>query len=370
VTLLRTPLYAQHRQAGGRFVEFGGWEMPVQYRGILAEHTAVRTRAGLFDVSHMGEIEVGGSGALALCQEVTTNDASRLAVGQAQYTLWCDERGGTIDDTILYHTGEDRYLFCVNASNATTCAAWIRERAGAHPRATVRDGSDEMGLLALQGPASVGVLERAGAGGLAGLPRFACVRTTLAGVGCLAARTGYTGEDGFELFASAGDLGGLWEGLLAAGESLGLEPIGLGARDTLRLEAGLPLYGHELARDISPLEAGLGWAVKLDKGEFVGRAALAAQREEGPARRLVGLEVVDSGIARAEHAVLEGSTVVGGVTSGTKSPTLGAAIALALVRREALDASLVVEVRGRRLRVRRVALPFYRRRTASDGSLG
>ncbi|HZR83153.1 MAG TPA: glycine cleavage system aminomethyltransferase GcvT [Candidatus Binatia bacterium] len=362
----RTPLYESHKRAGARFVEFGGWEMPVQYRGILAEHAAVRTQAGLFDVSHMGEIEVSGTGALALCQEIATNDAARLAVGQAQYTLWCDETGGTIDDTILYRTGDDRYFFCVNASNAPTCSAWIAERARGRRDVAVRDASDETALLALQGPNAAAIAERAGAPELRALPRFACTRATVAGVACTAARTGYTGEDGFELFARATDAVALWDALLEAGAPLGLEPIGLGARDTLRLEAGLPLYGHELSREISPLEAGVGWAVKLEKGDFVGAAALARAKREGLARRLVGLEIVDAGIARADHPVLAGDERVGAVTSGTKSPTLGVAIALALVRREALDAALAVEVRGRRLSAKRVALPFYRR-SSSDG---
>ncbi len=357
----RTALFELHREAGARFVEFGGWEMPVQYRGVLAEHAAVRERAGLFDVSHMGEIEVEGPGALALCQDVATNDASRIEPGHALYTPWCDERGGTIDDTILYRLAPERWMFCVNASNAATCAAWIAERARGREGVRVRDASDATGLLALQGPAAAEVAARLGAGDLAGLPRFGVAETRVAGVSCIAARTGYTGEDGFELFAPVEDSPRLWRAILEAGAPLGIEPIGLGARDTLRLEAALPLYGHELSREISPLEAGLGWAVRLDKGPFRGRDALAAQKASGPPRRLVGLRLVDPGIARADHPVTAGDEVVGVVTSGTKSPTLGHAIALALVRREAVDAALAVDVRGRRLRAERVPLPFYRR---------
>lgn len=357
----RTALFDLHREAGARFVEFGGWEMPVQYRGVLAEHAAVRERAGLFDVSHMGEIEIEGPGALGLCQEVATNDASRVAPGRAVYTPWCDDRGGTIDDTILYRLAPERWMFCVNASNAATCAAWIAERAEGREGVRVHDASDATGLLALQGPGSVGIVERLGGGGLSALPRFGVAPAELGGVPCVAARTGYTGEDGFELFVPAERSPALWRAILAAGGPLGVEPIGLGARDTLRLEAGLPLYGHELSRDISPLEAGLGWAVKLDKGPFRGREALAAQKEAGIPRRLVGLRLLEPGIARAEHPVFAGGERVGFVTSGTKSPTLGVAIALALVRSEAVDAALAVEVRGRRLRAERVALPFHRR---------
>ncbi len=366
MTLRRTPLWELHRAAGARFTEFGGWEMPVQYRGILAEHAAVRERAGLFDVSHMGEIEVAGPGALELCQRVATNDAARLAVGQAQYTLWCSESGGTIDDTILYRSGEQRYLFCVNAGNAEICAAWIAEQAAGRAGVAVRDRSAELGLIALQGPLSAEVVRRAGAAELAALARFGCREARVAGVECLVARTGYTGEDGFELFVALDRAAELWRALGEAGSALGVEPIGLGARDTLRLEAALPLYGHELSREISPLEAGLGWAVELDKRELIGSAALTRERAAGPARRLIGLELVDPGIARAGHPVLADDQPVGAVTSGTKAPTLGRSIALALIAREALDARLSVEVRGRRLAAKRVRLPFYRRRGAAQ----
>ncbi|MBM4270157.1 MAG: glycine cleavage system aminomethyltransferase GcvT [Deltaproteobacteria bacterium] len=358
----RTPLYEKHRAAGARFVEFGGWQMPVQYRGLLAEHEAVRTRAGLFDVSHMGEIEVAGPGALALCQRIATNDASSLAVGRAQYTIWCDESGGTIDDTILYRRGPERFLFCVNASNTATCVDWIGKQAGGLQGALVRDRSDATCLLALQGPKAVGWLASVGAPWIEALPRFGCAEGEVLGLSLFAARTGYTGEDGVELFVDAGDAPALWEALLEHGrEDPGLEPIGLGARDTLRLEAALPLYGHELGRDISPLEAGLGWAVKLGKKDFIGAAALASQRERGVPRRLIGLRLVDKGIARATYPVTTEERRVGEVTSGTLSPTLGQAIALALIDQEWLDAPLYVEIRGRRVAAERVGIPFYRR---------
>jgi aminomethyltransferase len=357
----RTPLHELHRQAGARFTEFSGWEMPVQYEGIIAEHSAVRTHAGLFDVSHMGEIEVRGPGALALCQLVASNDARKLEVGRAQYTLWCTEDGGTIDDTILYRLGDERYMFCVNAGNAATCRDWIVAQRPRVPGAEVIDRSDELGLLALQGPQASALVERVGGAALVALPRFGCAETSVAGIPVLAARTGYTGEDGFELFVAAERAPELWQALLDAGSDLGVLPIGLGARDTLRLEAGLPLYGHELSRDISPLEAGVGWAVKLDKGDFVGAAALRAQKQRGLVRRLAGLELREPGIARADYPVVAGGKPAGTVTSGTKSPTLGRAIALALLASESLDAPLSVEIRGRAVAAERVQLPFYRR---------
>jgi aminomethyltransferase len=363
----RSPLHELHRQSGARFTEFAGWEMPVQYRGILAEHETVRSRVGLFDVSHMGEIEVAGRDALALCQHVTTNDAAKLAVGDAQYTLWCDERGGTIDDTILYRLDAERYLFCVNASNAATCSAWIGDQAHAFPGARVVDRSDELGLVAVQGPRAAELVERAGGATVVRLGRFQCCESDLAGVRVIAARTGYTGEDGFELFTTTRELAGLWSALLDAGRPFGAEPIGLGARDTLRLEAALPLYGHELSRDISPLEAGLGWAVKLGKGRFVGGDALAAAKARGVARSLIGIGMTEPGIARGEYPVVAAGRQVGVVTSGTKSPTLGVAIALALVARESVDAPLAVGIRGREVLAERLPLPFYRRGKAAGG---
>jgi len=361
--LLRTPLYDRHRVAGARFVDFGGWQMPVQYRGLLQEHEAVRSAAGLFDVSHMGEIEVEGAGALELCQRITTNDASRLAVGRAQYTVWCAEDGGTIDDTILYRKAEARYLFCVNASNVATCLEWIQAHARGRDPVRITDRSAQTGLLALQGPRAADIVAGLGADWLAALPRFGCAEAELLGIPVFGSRTGYTGEDGFEIFCPARSAPGLWDGLLDGGTSAGLEPIGLGARDTLRLEAGLALYGHELTRDISPLEAGLGWAVKLDRGDFIGRAALAAQREAGPPRERIGLVLTGQGIARAEYPVCSAGRRVGVVTSGTRSPTLRRAVALALVDAEWVDAELSIQIRGRVAAAERVDVPFYRRPT-------
>lgn len=357
----RTCLYDAHRSRQARFIEFDGWEMPVQYRGLLQEHAAVRQHAGLFDVSHMGEIEIRGTGALAFCQSMATNDAGRLVDGRAQYTLLCTEDGGTIDDTLLYRLGAERFLFCVNAGNRDACAAWLRSHAQGLAGLEVVDRSEELALMALQGPVASDVVALLGAPGLADLARFSVVETELAGRPVLAARTGYTGEDGFEFFLAAGEAPFVWEAILAEGESLGIEPIGLGARDTLRMEAGLPLYGHELSREISPLEVGLGWAVKEARGGFPGAEVFSQQRAEGPSRRLIGLRITGRGIARAEYPVYQADRKVGHVTSGTRSPTLEEPIALALVASESVEDCLTVEVRGRKITAERVDLPFYRR---------
>ncbi|MEO2168887.1 MAG: glycine cleavage system aminomethyltransferase GcvT, partial [bacterium] len=305
--------------------------------------------------------EIRGSAALEFCLSVATNDASRLRVGKAQYTLLCTEEGGVIDDTILYRLAEDRFLLCVNAGNHEPCADWLRARAEGFAGVSVVDCSDELGLIALQGPRSVELVRLLGAPALADLPRFGVAEIEVAGVGVFAARTGYTGEDGFEFFVPAESAVSLWTALLSSGESLGVQPIGLGARDTLRLEAGLPLYGHELDREISPLEAGLGWAVKEARGGFPGALALAKERAAGPARCLIGLRLTERGIGRAGYPVHNGDRQVGVVTSGTKSPTLGEAVALALVASESVEGDFAVEVRGRKISALRVDFPFYRR---------
>ncbi|MDX2170761.1 MAG: glycine cleavage system aminomethyltransferase GcvT [Deltaproteobacteria bacterium] len=355
----RTPLYEAHRALGARLVEFAGWEMPVQYDGILDEHAAVRTRAGLFDVSHMGEVELRGAGALAACQAVTANDVTRLADGRAQYSLLVQPDGGIVDDIIVHRVGSERVMICVNASNRDKGVAYLRE----HVRgAEVVDVSDETALLALQGPRATEILAPLTGAPLAALPRFAFAAGSVAGRRALIAHTGYTGEDGWELYCANADATPIWEALLAAGRGAGLQPAGLGARDTLRLEAALPLYGHELGPDTTPFEARLGWVVRMDKGEFVGRAALAAARQAGPRRCLVGLETAATGIPRADYPILHAGRRVGAVTSGTKSPTLGKGIALGYVEPavSAVGTTLAVEVRGRAVAAAVVRVPFYR----------
>jgi aminomethyltransferase len=358
--LRQTPLLGRHRALGARLVPFAGWEMPLQYAGILAEHRAVREAAGLFDVSHMGRIAVRGPGAGAAVDHLCANDPRRLVAGRALYTPLCAEDGGTLDDAVLYcrRPGDD-FLFVVNAANREADLAWMREvaaaRAGGGP--SVEDVTDGGALLALQGPRAAVLLSACGCPAAAALRPFRFARTEVAGVPCLASRTGYTGEDGFELLCAAGAAGTLWDALLGAGAV----PCGLGARDTLRLEAGLPLYGHELRRDVTPLEAGLGRFVRLEGREPAGAAALRRMAAAGPPRRLAGLLPAPPAIARAGAACLAGGLPAGEVTSGTFAPSLGRAAALALLRADAAP-PLQVEVRGRAVPAEEVPLPFYRRR--------
>ena len=355
----RTPLYEAHRALGARMVDFAGWEMPVQYTGIIDEHVAVRSRAGLFDVSHMGEIEVRGSGALAACQYATANDVRRLADGQAQYTLLLTPSGGIVDDVIIHRRAADHVVFCVNASNRARDLAYLQE----HIRgAAVVDRSDDYALLALQGPRASAILAQVTSLPLAQIPRFAFADGAVAGRRVMLAHTGYTGEDGWELYCAPADAPALWQAILDAGRTDGISPAGLGARDTLRLEAALPLYGHELSEETTPFDARLGWVVRMEKGDFVGRAALEAAQQRGSLRCLVGIEVVEAGIPRAGYRLLRGNEPCGEVTSGTKSPTLGKGIALGYVERAASDVgtALAVEIRGRAVAAHVVRVPFYR----------
>jgi glycine cleavage system T protein (aminomethyltransferase) len=356
----RTPLYDAHRALGARMTEFGGWEMPVQYGGIIEEHLAVRARAGLFDVSHMGQIEVRGPGALEACQRLTSNDVARLADGQAQYSLLLSPSGGVIDDVVLHRLAADRFLFCVNAANAGRDFEWMREHAAG---ADVVDRSDDFALLALQGPRATAILARLTELDLDRVPRFHFAAGEVAGKRTIVAHTGYTGEDGWELYCAPAAAASLWEAILGAGRDDGILPAGLGARDTLRLEAALPLYGHELSEETTPFEARLGWVVRLDKGEFVGREALLRQRNEGLKRRLIGLELREPGVPRAGYAITLGGAPFGNVTSGTKSPSLGKGIALGYGgKAEIAPATVIgVEIRARTVAAEVVSLPFYRR---------
>jgi aminomethyltransferase len=351
-------LHDEHVAAGARMVDFAGWKMPVQYESIIDEHRAVREAAGLFDVSHMGEVAIEGEAAERCCRTLFTNDAARLVAGRAHYSLIPNERGGVVDDVIVYRLASDRFFVCVNASNIEKDYQWIRSRAPQSTEACrVTDRSDETSLLAVQGPAALAVLARCGAG-LEAVARFAVERVRVGKVDVLAARTGYTGEDGFELFAGAGDAVELWRTLLDAGRDLGLRPAGLGARDTLRLEAALPLYGHEIDDDTSPFEVGLAWVVKLNRPEMVGYRALVEAREGGATRRLIGIEI-EAGIARHGCAVLACGVEIGRVTSGSYCPSVGKAVAMALVDGASARSELEVDVRGRRRPAHEVKLPFY-----------
>lgn len=343
-------------------VEFAGWEMPVQYTGVIDEHLAVRRHAGLFDVSHMGEIEVRGAGALELCQQLTANDIGRVKQFQAQYNLLLNEKGGVVDDVIVYRLAADYFFICVNASNIAKDYQWIRSHAEGYAGVDVANVSDRYAQLALQGPLAETIMQPLTQLALADIKSFYCAEGEVASVRCLVARTGYTGEAGFELYCSAADGEKLWNSLLEAGTPHGLVPAGLGARDTLRLEKAYPLYGHELDDQTTPLEAGLDWVVKFSKNRFVGRDRLAKQKEAGPTRKLVGIELVEPGIARAGYRIVQGDQTVGHVTSGTRSPSLEKAIALAFVSsaEAALNNSLAVEIRGRKVGCKTVGLPFYR----------
>ena len=357
----RTPLYAAHRRAGAKIVEFAGWEMPVQYRGVINEHLAVRTRAGLFDVSHMGEIEIRGPGALELCQELTANDIARMKPQQAQYNLLMNERGGIVDDVIFYRIDPTHFLICVNASNSDKDFAWIQKHAKG--QVEVENVSARYAQLALQGPLAEKILQPLGSLQLGEIKPFFFAWGQVATVRCLVARTGYTGEEGFELYCDSGDGENLWNALLESGRSVGLEPAGLGARDTLRLEKAYPLYGHELDDTTTPLEASLEWVIRFAKGPFIGREVLLQQKEAGLKRKLVGLELLEPGIARSEYPLFKNGKSIGRVTSGTRSPTLGKSIAIGYVSIEQaqLDNTVEVEIRGRRIPAKVASLPFYRR---------
>ncbi|HVN85579.1 MAG TPA: glycine cleavage system aminomethyltransferase GcvT [Candidatus Binatia bacterium] len=356
----RTPLHDAHAALGARFVEFGGWEMPVQYSGIIDEHTAVRTRAGLFDVSHMGEIEIAGPAAFDTCQQLTVNDVARLHDGEAQYSLLCLPNGGVVDDIMVHRLAVDRYLFCVNASNADGDFGWMHEHRG---NAAVINRSNDFALLALQGPRATAILARLTTLPLDRIAPFGFAEGEITGQHALVAHTGYTGEDGWEIYCAPDRVRIVWDRLLEVGAKDGLVPCGLGARDTLRLERCLPLYGHELTTETTPLEAGLGWVVRLNKGEFIGGDALREQKRRGLARKLVGFELTEAGIPRQGYPIVDDGNVIGCVTSGTKSPTLGKAIGLGYVPAASANVGtkLAIEIRGRRVAAVTVQLPFYRR---------
>ncbi len=355
---LRTPLYDAHLRAGARMVEFAGWEMPVQYAGLLAEHAAVRTQVGLFDVSHMGEVVFRGPKALAALQAVFTNDLSKVADGQAQYGCLCRESGGIVDDVVIYRRSAEDLLVCVNAGNRQKDHEWLAGHAGG---ADVKNESDEWGQLALQGPLAAQLLQRLCDVNLSQVKTYRFAPGKVAGRPCLVARTGYTGEDGFELFCRAEDATPLWDALLEAGKPEAIQPAGLGCRDSLRLEMAYRLYGSDMDDDATPLEAGLGWVVKLDKGDFVGRDALLRQKAAGLSRKLVGFQLSQAGIARHGYPVVQDGREIGVVTSGTKSPSLGTSIGLAYLppALAAEGSTFAVDIRGRPVAATVVKTPFY-----------
>ena len=368
-TLLTTPLHAAHLALGARMAPFAGYDMPIQYTGILDEHRAVRTAAGLFDVSHMGEFTVRGPGAEAFVQRLVTNDAAALTDGRAMYAVLCHETGGAVDDLLVYRFAPDRFLLVVNASNRAK--DWVHARAVLADGGfdcTLTDDSDDVALIALQGPRAFEIFEAAFGFSASHIPYYHVEQAapgSLAGAElCIVSHTGYTGEPGLELYVESEAAPDVWDALLAAGAPLGLKPAGLGARDTLRLEAGYCLYGHELTDDTTPLEAGLGWVVKPDAKDFVGRDALVKQKATGVPRRLVGLVCEGRGIPRDGCPVTdESGAVVGSVTSGSQSPVLGTGIALALVENRpeltAPGTRLAIDVRGRPLAATVTKPPFH-----------
>jgi len=358
----KTPLNQIHRDLGARMVDFGGWDMPVQYAGVIEEHLAVRQSAGLFDVSHMGEIQVTGANALAYIQWLTVNDAAKLVDGQVQYSAFCYPEGGVVDDVTLYRFSDTRFMFCVNAANIDKDFAWMQQvlADSSIPEVTLVNRSKEFAQIALQGPKAEKILACLTDLPLADLAYYHFCEGEVDGVQMIVSRTGYTGEDGFELYLPAAGAGTIWQKLMAAGQPHGLQPIGLGARDTLRLEKGYALYGHELSREITPLEAGLAWITKLDKNDFVGKAALVAQKAAGVPRRRVGLIMLERGIPREGYPVFQGDIEVGVVTSGTMSPSLKVGIALALVAPDAAAAGteLEIAVRNNRMKAKVARPPF------------
>ncbi|GGF08167.1 aminomethyltransferase [Halobacillus andaensis] len=363
--LKRTPLYPEYKKLGAKTIDFGGWDLPVQFSSIKDEHHATRQKAGLFDVSHMGEVLVEGEESLAFLQKMLTNDVSKLKPGKAQYTIMCYENGGTVDDLIVYMLDENKYLLVINAANREKDVDWLKQHID--EEVNVADVSDEYVQLALQGPNAEAALQSLTDTKLSEIKFFNFAQDVrFKGVEgeAIVSRTGYTGEDGFEVYLPSGSGPVLWQAILEYGEEHGVQPIGLGARDTLRFEANLALYGQELSADITPLEAGLRFAVKLNKeADFIGKEALLRQKEEGLKRKLVGIEMIDKGIPRTGYDVVDGDKVIGFVTTGTQSPTLGKNIGLALLNTEytELGTEVSVQIRKKTLKAKVVSTPFYKR---------
>jgi len=357
-----TRLHSNHEKLGAKMIEFFGWRMPVEYKGIIDEHLAVRLQAGLFDVSHMGEIYVNGPDSLAFLQHLTPNDVSRLAPGQVQYTALTTPQGTFVDDMLVYCLEPERYLLVVNASNADKDYAWVVRHAPAF-KVKTENVSESYSQLALQGPKAEQILQPLTALPLAGMKSFTSAWGKVVGEEALVSRTGYTGEDGFEIYLPPQRVVALWDALLEAGTPRGLRPCGLGARDTLRLEAKMALYGNDIDDQQTVLEADLGWIVKLQKGEFIGREALARQKAEGIARKLVGFEVTGRGIARSHYPILAGGARIGEVTSGAPSPWLNKNIGLGYVAvgHAAVGTLIEILIRDQPVAARIVQTPFYKR---------
>lgn len=365
--LKRTPIAERHVEAGAKMVDFSGWYMPVSYKGIIDEHHTVRNNVGVFDLGHMGQLDVTGPDAEAFLQYVTTNDVSKLEPGKAQYAMLLYPNGGVVDDIIVYRRPDEAGFFIVlNAANTQKDIDWVNEQKANRPEfdVTLDHSSDRTGMIAIQGPNAETVMQKITDKDLSPLENFASLYANVAGTPCMLGRTGYTGEDGFEVYSPLDNILEIWDALFDAGADLGIQPIGLGARDTLRLESKMALYGQELSPEITPLEARLGWAVKFDKGEFIGREALLKQKDEGLKRRLVGFKLVErGGTPRTHYEVQVDGKLIGEVTSGSRSPTLGENIGLALVETgyAGVGKPLDIIVRGKPVRAEQVRTPFYKR---------
>ncbi|MGI5898756.1 MAG: glycine cleavage system aminomethyltransferase GcvT [Christensenellales bacterium] len=361
----KTPLYDTHISLKGKIVPFAGYLLPVQYEGVIAEHMAVRTKAGIFDVSHMGEVTFRGADAEKAINYLVTNDIRGMEIGQARYSPMCNENGGVVDDLIIHKFASDYFVIVVNAANKDKDVAWIRDNL---PEGDVifRDISDDVAQIALQGPSSPAILKKLMAPGEIPKKNYRFTAgAAVAGKSCLmVARTGYTGETGFEIYCSPEDVRHIWDELMQAGEEHGLAPCGLGARDTLRLEAGMPLYGHEMTDDILPFHTGLGFTVKLEKDNFIGKKALESAERD---RTRVGLKVTGRGIVREHCDLYDGEKLVGKTTSGTHSPLLGYPIAMAIVQNDCASDGKVLfaDVRGRRVEVQVIPLPFYKKKAST-----
>ncbi len=358
----RTALYDVHKGLGAKIIEFAGWEMPVEYLGLREEHLAVRNRAGLFDISHMGEIEVRGKEAASFCQWVTTNDISKLKKFQAQYGFFCNPDGGVVDDVITYKFSDERFLICVNAVNTDKDYQWVKSvRNGFNVE--LLDRSSEFSQLALQGPNSETILNEAIGKEFSSLKRFYCQLENWNGIDLIIARTGYTGEEGFEIFLPWDRAVDLWNEILHKGTAYGIQPSGLGARDTLRIEMGYPLYGHEIDEDTNPVEAGLSRYVKIDKGDFIGKGAIISAVEYGLKKKLVGVEMIERGIPRQGYDILKDGIALGNVTSGTLSPSLEKPIAMGFLRTDIESGNEVeINIRKNRKKARIVSIPFIQKK--------
>jgi aminomethyltransferase len=361
----RTPLIMHHQACGAKLVDFVGWEMPIQYSGVVDEYHTVRSHVGIFDVSHMGRMQIAGAGAVSFLQRVTTNDANKLAVAQAQYSMVCNENGGIKDDVFVYRLAWDKFLLCVNASNREKILTWLQSQLAQDKGVLLEDRSAELSQIAVQGPLSRELLMSLGGTVLEGLKLHHICDGTIGGLSCLLTRTGYTGELGFEIYIDADRVGRLWDLLVEKGQAWGLKPAGLGARDLLRLEMGYLLYGNDMDEDTTPLEANADWTVSFQKGEFIGRQALLAQKQNGAARRFVAFELVEKAVPRHGFKILDPtiSYPIGEVTSGNFSPLLQKGIGLGYVPARFAEpgTSILIEIRSKNLPASIIKPPFYKK---------